>query len=514
MVPTDRHAVISTPGVLPAGMRLGKYEIVRQLGAGGMGAVYEGVHGEIGKRVAIKVLSPAVAAIPGVRARFLREAQLTSKVRHPHAVDVTDMGTEGDQTYLVMELLDGEDLGARLERTGRLDAVEMVDLVLPVCSAVAAAHKVGIIHRDLKPQNIFLAKGVHGVVPKVLDFGISKGQDGSPQPLTGTDALLGTPFYLAPEQVSDNRAAGPASDQYALGVVMYECLTGVRPFQAESLFPVLQAIVAGTPVPPRAHRGDLDPQLEAVVVRAMHVDPARRFPSVIALAKALVPFAGDRARLLWRDAFGAAVAETVDDRALRAASTPPGAGTPRPGATPPFATPPAVTPSGPVAAGTPPWPPALATPPSATPPAATPPFVFTTGGATPPPPAFRPNRAPMIVVVTALVTVAVGAIWLALGKREPVVTPTAPVAAPLPPAPAPATPPAPAPPPAAVAAPPAPPPVAAVAAPSEARSHAPSRRHGGSRTPVAPQPAAAHEAPAAPREPAPVAGPNNAPVIE
>src|SRR6185503_10543339 len=111
---------------LPAGTRLGKYELVRRLGAGGMGTVYEAIHAEIGKRVAVKVLSPSVAAMDGARARFLREAQLTSRVRHPHAVDVTDMGTEGDHSFLVMELLSGEDLAARIERAGRVDPQELV----------------------------------------------------------------------------------------------------------------------------------------------------------------------------------------------------------------------------------------------------------------------------------------------------------------------------------------------------------------------------------------------------
>ena len=332
-MPTDPYLSIPTPGVLSPGARLGKYEIGRRLGAGGMGAVYEAVHAEIGKRVAIKVLSLAVAAIPEARARFLREAQLTSKVRHPHAVDVTDMGTEGDQTFLVMELLDGEDLGARLERTGRMEASALVDIALPVCSAVSAAHAAGIIHRDLKPQNIYLARGVHGIVPKVLDFGISKGKEGPLQALTGTDAVLGTPYYLAPEQVTDNRASSPASDQYAIGVVLYECLTGLRPFQADSLFSVLQKIVSGSPAPPRSHRSDLDPHLEAVVLRAMDVDPTRRYSSVSELARALLPFASERGHLLWRDALGAVGAETVDDAGFRApspGSRPPSASRPRP----------------------------------------------------------------------------------------------------------------------------------------------------------------------------------------
>ena len=153
--------------------------------------------------------------------------------------------------------------------------------MLPVCSAVSAAHRAGIIHRDLKPQNIFLASGAHGLVPKVLDFGISKWEDGSTsRALTSTGAVLGTPYYLAPEQVVDSRSSSPASDQYAIGVMLYECLTSVRPFEGETLFTVFQAIVAGSPVAPRKHRPDLDPKLEAVILRAMELDPTRRFSSV------------------------------------------------------------------------------------------------------------------------------------------------------------------------------------------------------------------------------------------
>jgi serine/threonine protein kinase len=155
---------------LPPGARLGKYEIRRLLGAGGMGAVYEAHHTEIGKRVAIKVLAHELAAAPGARTRFLREAQLTSKINHPNIVDVNDMGNEDGRASIVMEFLDGEDLSQWLDRTGPLPVDQLIDIMLPVCSAVAEAHRVGITHRDLKPQNIFLASGPRGVEPKVLDF--------------------------------------------------------------------------------------------------------------------------------------------------------------------------------------------------------------------------------------------------------------------------------------------------------------------------------------------------------
>ena len=304
---TDSGEIPEDPGEPPlsSGTRLGKYQIARLLGAGGMGAVYEAAHTEIGKRVALKVLASAIAAIPGARARFLREAQLTSKVRHPNIVDITDMGNEGGQAFLVMEFLEGEDLGGRLGHGPPMAVVELVDIMLPVCSALTAAHAAGITHRDLKPQNIFLAAGPHGMQPKVLDFGISKGTDNvTAGTLTGTGAMIGTPYYLAPEQIMDGKSAGPASDQYALGVILYECLTGKRPFESENLFLIFQAIVNGAPQPPRELRPDLDPELERVIARAMSTDPKLRFASVRQLGRMLLPFASERARILWQEAFG------------------------------------------------------------------------------------------------------------------------------------------------------------------------------------------------------------------
>jgi serine/threonine protein kinase len=318
---------------LPPGTHLGKYEIVRLLGAGGMGAVYEARHLEIGKRVAIKVLSPLIVAVPGARARFLREAQLTSRVRHPHIVDVADMGTDAGQTYIVMELLSGEDLSQRLHRLGPLGPEELADIMLPVFAAVAAAHQAGITHRDLKPQNIFLASDGRRVHPKVLDFGISKGNDGTGAAgvgtLTATGAMVGTPFYLAPEQIIDSRTAGPASDQYGLGVILYECLTGQLPFGGENLFGVFQRIVAGAPPRPRELRPDLPPALEDVILRAINKEPAARFPSLAEFGQALLPFASHRARLTWDEVF---VGGGVPVPGLSLATPGPALATPTPGA--------------------------------------------------------------------------------------------------------------------------------------------------------------------------------------
>jgi serine/threonine protein kinase len=292
------------PLPLPAGTRLGKYQIVRLLGAGGMGAVYEAVHTDIGKLVAVKTLNAQMASSPAMRSRFLREAQLTARVRHPHIVDVSDMGEANGNAFLVMELLRGEDLAQRLGRTGPMAFVELADIMLAVCSAVSAAHAEGIVHRDLKPQNIFLADAPGGVHPKVLDFGISKLND--PQAastLTRTGALVGTPYYLAPEQVQNARNTGVASDQYACGVILYECLTAIRPFHADSLFGIFQAIVAGSPAAPRFYRPDLPPAMEELVLRAMSPTPQERFPSVRALGRALLELASPRAHVLWEAEF-------------------------------------------------------------------------------------------------------------------------------------------------------------------------------------------------------------------
>src|SRR3954468_6640052 len=157
---------------LPPGTELGRYQITRLMGRGGMGAVYEGTHRDLKKRVAIKTLHPSVAATPGARARFLREGEAASRIRHPNVVDVTDVGTEKGIAYLVMEFLEGEDLSALLGRAGALPFAESVDLMLPVFAAIAVAHHEGVIHRGLKPENIFLARERHGrPEPKVQDFG-------------------------------------------------------------------------------------------------------------------------------------------------------------------------------------------------------------------------------------------------------------------------------------------------------------------------------------------------------
>ena len=306
-----------TPGsTLTAGTCLGKYQVVRLNGEGGMGAVYEGVHLAIGKKVAIKVMSPELAANLDARARFLREAQLTSRVRHPHAVDVTDVGSEGGQPFLVMELLDGEDLSSFIEWRGRLPLEQAVDIMLAVAAAVAAAHDEGIIHRDLKPRNVFISQTRDGtIVPKVVDFGISKGTPGpEPEPTTSatlltpvvatTVGLMGTPGYLSPEQIEGPRTVSAASDQYALGLILFECVTGRAPFPGEDgVTKIFGDILKGQRPAAGDLRPDLPDGLQDIIDRATSRDPGDRFPSVRAMGKALLAFASPKAALTWASTF-------------------------------------------------------------------------------------------------------------------------------------------------------------------------------------------------------------------
>ncbi|MDB4931785.1 MAG: putative serine/threonine-protein kinase pknH, partial [Myxococcaceae bacterium] len=299
-------SVTETAGVegddpLKPGAMFGRYAIVRRIGKGGMGAVYEATHVDLQKRVALKTLHPEYARDPAIRARFLQEGKAASRLRHPHVVDVSDFGLQDGNAYLVMEYLEGEGLDALLEREGALEVTAIAEILLPICSAVSAAHGVGIVHRDLKPENIFLARNALGqTLPKVLDFGISKLDDPAAGfARTGSSALLGTPYYMSPEQAQGANRVDARSDQYALGVILYECATGQKPFDAEALFALLKRVVEGDAPAPRSLRAELPAAFERMIVRAMRVEPGDRFSSVEALAAELVTFAGAPARTTW-----------------------------------------------------------------------------------------------------------------------------------------------------------------------------------------------------------------------
>jgi len=235
----------SGAGPLAPGSSAGEYQIVRALGSGAMGDVYEGKHPIIGKRVAIKVIKQVLAASEEAAQRFIREAKAVNQVEHPNVVDVFAFGRLDDgRLYLVMDLLEGQSLDAYLREHGPLSASEMAEVMEPVCAAVAAAHRAGVIHRDLKPANVFLARAGDGPFKVyVLDFGVAKlmssAQEKTGQTLTGQGVWVGTPTYMAPEQWT-SEGASARSDIYALGAMTYELLTGASPFGADSIPGVME----------------------------------------------------------------------------------------------------------------------------------------------------------------------------------------------------------------------------------------------------------------------------------
>jgi len=270
-----------------------------------MGEVYEALHVDLNKRVAVKTLLPAIASRPEIIARFLREGQATARLRHPHAVDVFDVGVDQGVPFLVMEFLDGETLEALIEREAPLAPSRIAEIMLPVIAAVKAAHDEGIVHRDLKPANIFLHRSRdQRVIPKVLDFGISKmaDEDGAPA-LTHTSSLLGTPNYMSPEQLRSSKHVDARTDQYALGTILYECATRRRPFHGETIYVLMSAIASGQFVPPMAIVPSIPPLFDQTIRRAMSLDPAQRFDSLTLLGVALVGFADVRTASVWDGVF-------------------------------------------------------------------------------------------------------------------------------------------------------------------------------------------------------------------
>ncbi len=250
-----------------------RYRIESMLGQGGMGAVFAAVNQATGRAVAIKWMLPGAARSKESLARFLSEARATAKIEHPNVIQILDVGQDGDAPFLVMERLRGRSLAERLER-GRLSPEETLSVLIPALRGIAEAHSEGIIHRDLKPDNIFLCEGKDGSPrpPKVLDFGISKlyDQEGGTS-LTQTGIAMGTPQYMSPEQLNAPPDADARFDVYAMGVVLYECLTGRPPYNAEGLFELVQQIASGNPTPIRLLAPEVPPDLEAIVMRAMAV---------------------------------------------------------------------------------------------------------------------------------------------------------------------------------------------------------------------------------------------------
>jgi serine/threonine-protein kinase len=280
----------------------GKYRVERTLARGGMGAVYLARHVELDQLMAVKMMLPEAAKNPEAVTRFMREARAAVKIKSNHVVRVTDVGTlPSGLPYMAMEYLEGKDLREVLAERGRLPLEEAAEYMLQALEALAEAHARGIVHRDLKPGNLFLTQGPDGTpVVKVLDFGISKvitGTLATSDPLTKNAALMGSPLYMSPEQMKASRNVDMRADIWAIGVMFYELLTGDVPFKGDSL-PELCAVIVLDGATPKAR--DVVPELpqgvDELIGRCLARKRDERFANAAEVARALAPFAPERAR--------------------------------------------------------------------------------------------------------------------------------------------------------------------------------------------------------------------------
>jgi serine/threonine-protein kinase len=279
---------------MPGAVLAGKYTVVRTIGRGGMAIVLEAHHERLGRNVALKLLHPDHMSNPEATSRFEREARAVARLASPNVARVIDVDAlEDGCPFMVLELLEGCDLGQELSRRGPLPVQEAVDYVAQACAGIAIAHAAGIVHRDLKPSNLFLAQDGADRRVKILDFGISKLVAADPNArMTTTQSSFGTPLYMSPEQVKSVKDVDARTDIWSLGVILYELLTGRVPFEAESASAIFVAIAVETPRPVDEYRPDLPRGLSAVVMKALAKNPADRFVDAEAFAAALQPFAG------------------------------------------------------------------------------------------------------------------------------------------------------------------------------------------------------------------------------
>ena len=276
-----------------------RYRLMKRIGEGGMGSVFQAEHITIGRKRAVKVLAPEYGDSPEIVARFLQEARTASMLHHEHIVDITDFGyTKQGLAFLTMEYLEGEDLATMLAREGRQPWTRVRRIMLQICRALDAAHEAGIVHRDMKPDNCFrIKRGGNPDFIKILDFGIAKvivdlqNPNRAEKPKLATEAgtLLGTPEYMAPEIARDQQADARV-DVYSIGVVMYELITGTVPFKGQTFMATVAMQMVDVPEPPhlRAPEAHIPEVIERVVLRALAKDPGERFQSIRELADAII----------------------------------------------------------------------------------------------------------------------------------------------------------------------------------------------------------------------------------
>jgi eukaryotic-like serine/threonine-protein kinase len=268
----------------------GKYRLVSLIGRGGMGSVWKAEHLGLRAPVAVKLIDQSIAMLPEALSRFHREAQAAASLRSPHVVQILDHGVdEASQVpFIVMELMEGESLASRLERVNRLSAPETASIVSQVARALIRAHEAGVIHRDLKPDNIFLVRNEDDEIAKVLDFGIAKSKAHAidRDTATRTGSMLGTPYYMSPEQISGSKEIDFRTDLWALAVIAYEALTGARPYTADTVGGLAIQICTQRPAPPSAH-APVPAGFDAWFDRATSLDISRRYLSARELAEDL-----------------------------------------------------------------------------------------------------------------------------------------------------------------------------------------------------------------------------------
>lgn len=301
-------------------LRFGPYTAARLVGRGGMGVVYRALRDGTQAPVALKVMNGSLAEDPVASERFLREGRLVAQVRHEHVVQVLELGVDAGRPFIAMRYIEGETLAARIARQGPLPLEDIVEIFAPLLAAVAAIHDAGIIHRDLKLANVMLESTPSGGVhPVILDFGISKIEvDSDDSSLTHSHALMGTLRYLAPELMLSAKTASARSDQYALGVMLYECATSQRAFSGSSQYEVMHAVLHGSVRPPSEVACNLPPGFDELVLRAINRNPAERFGSVRALGNALLSYGNSATWARWAREFRQPAPSEVTEREIAA----------------------------------------------------------------------------------------------------------------------------------------------------------------------------------------------------
>jgi serine/threonine-protein kinase len=259
---------------------VGKYRILEQIGEGAMGVVYRALDPVLNRQVAIKVMSDALARDDDLRGRFLREAQAAGSLQHPNVITIYDFGEVAGHLFIAMEFVVGEDLEDMLDRRAPLSLIQKIDVLVDVLGGLGYAHRRGIVHRDIKPANIRIDEEGRA---RIMDFGIARLESSK---MTRTGLMVGTPAYMAPEQIT-GAAISPATDLFSVGSVMYELLTGTKPFEGESLQSVFYKIVSSSPPDVTTISPGTPASLNTITMRALAKDPAERFPSAVDMANAL-----------------------------------------------------------------------------------------------------------------------------------------------------------------------------------------------------------------------------------